>query len=77
MGVMDDDEVSELLRQKSIDTACRRCGKDEWSLSSRDAIVPDIADHIELAGGTAATVRTCAYCGCIELYNRGMLNLKR
>jgi hypothetical protein len=27
-----------------------------------------------MAGGTAASVRVCAFCGCIELYNLGTLN---
>jgi hypothetical protein len=30
-----------------------------------------------MAGGTAATGRACSHCGCIELYNPGLLNLQR
>ena len=71
---MGQDEISKILSQKGIDTACRRCGKDESGLFSRDAMVPDIADHIEMAGGTAAIIRVCNVCGCMELYNPGMLH---
>lgn len=66
-------EISQTLGRKGIDGACRRCGKDAWSLFSREAIIPHIADHLEMAGGTAATIRACNNCGCIELYNPGML----
>ena len=68
------EEISQALARKGIDSACRRCGKDEWGLFARDAIVPDIADHVEMAGGTAASIRVCNNCGCIELYNPGMLH---
>jgi predicted nucleic-acid-binding Zn-ribbon protein len=68
-----DDEIRQALAKKGIDTACRRCGKDEWSLLSRDALLPDMAAHIEIAGGTAAMARVCNCCGYIELYNPGML----
>ena len=67
------DEISQALARKGIDSACRRCSKDEWTLFSREAIVPDIADHVEMAGGTAAAIRVCAHCGWIELYNPGVL----
>jgi hypothetical protein len=68
------DEISQALARKGIDGACRRCGKDEWSLFTREAIVPHIADHVEMAGGTAASIRVCSNCGCIELYNLAMLH---
>jgi ribosomal protein L37E len=68
------EEIRQALTNKGIDSDCRRCGKDVWHLGSRAAIVPDLADNIEMAGGTAASVRVCAFCGFIELYNPGTLN---
>lgn len=67
------DGISEALSRKEVDPSCRRCGKDEWISFSRDAIIPDTANQVETAGGTAATVRACNYCGLIELYNPGLL----
>lgn len=68
------DQIKQQLAAKGIDSDCRRCGKDEWGLFSGVGIVPDMADDISMAGGTAAIVRVCAFCGCIELYSPGMLN---
>lgn len=68
------DEISHALARKGIDNACRRCGNDDWGLHSSEAIVPHIRDHIEIAGGTAASIRVCCNCGWIELYNPGMLH---
>jgi hypothetical protein len=46
-------------------------------MAACEAIVPDMADHIEMAGGTAALLRGCSHCGCIELYNPGLLHQQR
>jgi hypothetical protein len=67
------EEIRQALTQKGIDSDCRRCGRDVWHLGSKAAIVPDIAGDITMAGGTAAAVRVCAFCGSIELYNPGTL----
>ena len=68
------DDIHKALARKGIDSACRRCAKDDWSSLSGSAFLPDIAaDHIAVAGGTAATIRVCNRCGCIELYNPGFL----
>lgn len=75
---MGHDAISERLARKGIETACGRCGKDEWTTFSGNAIVPDMAGDVEISGGgTAAMVRACSYCGCIELYNPGLLNHQR
>jgi hypothetical protein len=69
------DAVSKQLARKGIETACRRCGKDEWVTFSGNAILPDMADDVDMSGGgTAATVRACGHCGYIELYNPGLLH---
>jgi hypothetical protein len=74
---MGNDPISNQLARKGVETDCRRCGRDEWTYFSDEAIVPRVADHIEMAGGTAATVRACGHCGCIELYNPGLLHQQR
>jgi hypothetical protein len=72
---MDDrDEIAQALARKGIEASCTRCGKDDWGLFSGDSIVPNIADQVEIAGGLAATLRVCTNCGCIELYNPGILH---
>jgi hypothetical protein len=61
------------LAANGLDSSCRRCGKDEWMVVSGDPIIPSVADDLAMAGGTAAWVRACVFCGCIELYNPGLM----
>lgn len=63
------------LADKGIDPACRRCGRDEWEPRSDGAFVPNVDSPN--AGGTAATIRVCSYCGIVELYSPGFLESQR
>jgi hypothetical protein len=71
---VDDFDIGTALARKGIATACLRCHNDDWSRLSGSAFLPDMgADQVSVAGGTAAAIRACNHCGCIELYNPGLL----